>query len=80
MTTEELLDTQQAADHLGMTVRAFREHLYNQKDVHADDQERGKNKYSIATLERFRAVKRPRGRPKTKGQDGDTTPTATPAE
>lgn len=77
---EELLNTEQAAAHLGMTVRAFREHLYNQHDVDKDEQEHGRNRYTVATLERFRAVKRPRGRPKTKGQDGGTTPTTATAE
>lgn len=76
---EKMLDTREAADYLGMSIRGFREHLYNQGDVHKDDQERGKNLYSISTLERFRAVRKPRGRPKTKGSDGGETSAATSA-
>lgn len=64
--SEEMMTTKEAAEYVGMSVRAFREHLYNQKDVQKDDQYHGANRYSRHTLEKFRAARRPRGRPKTK--------------
>ncbi len=59
-------DIREAAEYLNMSERAFRHHV-DKREVVADERGKyGKRLFKVATLDRFRRVKRPQGRPRVK--------------
>ena len=66
MTTQEqlsLFSTAEAAKHLGLSVSSMKYHLYQVGDLKADIKVGQALLFTRETLDRFKAVKRPPGRP-----------------